>query len=78
MSLQPHKEERFLYPINPFVCVAASAVIGSFPDLFQDKYNPQDSSWLVLIAKFVRPVVLGLILSASQAHTFSLINGYGY
>ncbi|KAI9403243.1 hypothetical protein POPTR_001G392050v4 [Populus trichocarpa] len=56
MSLQPHKEERFLYPINPFVCVAASAVIGSFPDLFQDKYNPQDSSWLVLVLLFVSEV----------------------
>uniref|UniRef100_B9N632 Uncharacterized protein n=1 Tax=Populus trichocarpa TaxID=3694 RepID=B9N632_POPTR len=44
---------RFLYPINPFVCVAASAVIGSFPDLFQDKYNPQDSSWLVLAYKIL-------------------------
>lgn len=29
------------------------------------------------IAKFVRPLVLGLILSASHARTFSLINGYG-
>ncbi|XP_011005506.1 PREDICTED: dol-P-Man:Man(6)GlcNAc(2)-PP-Dol alpha-1,2-mannosyltransferase-like [Populus euphratica] len=77
MSLQPHEEEGFLYPIYLVVCVAASAVIGSFPDLFRDKYNPQDNSWLVLIAKFVRPVVLGLILSASQARTFSLINGCG-
>ncbi|KAJ6950075.1 dol-P-Man:Man(6)GlcNAc(2)-PP-Dol alpha-1,2-mannosyltransferase-like [Populus alba x Populus x berolinensis] len=37
-----------------FVCVAASAVIGSFPDLFRDKYNPPDNSWL--IAKFVSAV----------------------
>lgn len=29
------------------------------------------------IAKFIRPVVLGLILTASHARTFSLINGYG-
>ncbi|KAL3576591.1 hypothetical protein D5086_021874 [Populus alba] len=77
MSLQPHKEERFLYPIYPLVCVAASAVIESFPDLFRDKYNPHDNSWPVVIAKFVRPLVLGLILSASHARTFSLINGYG-
>ncbi|KAJ9153512.1 hypothetical protein P3X46_026941 [Hevea brasiliensis] len=77
MSLQPHKEERFLYPIYPLVCVAASSVIESFPDLFRDRYNPYDNSLIVMIAKFLRPVVLGLILCASHARTFSLINGYG-
>ncbi|XP_059443857.1 dol-P-Man:Man(6)GlcNAc(2)-PP-Dol alpha-1,2-mannosyltransferase [Corylus avellana] len=76
MSLQPHKEERFLYPIYPLVCVAASAVIESFPDLFQDKYNPKDKSLMVMISKFLRPVVLSLILCVSHARTFSLIHGY--
>ncbi|WCJ32258.1 Alpha-1 2-mannosyltransferase ALG9 [Euphorbia peplus] len=77
MSLQPHKEERFLYPIYPLICVAASAVIESFPDLFRDKYNPHDNSWILVIAKSLRPIILGLILCASHARTFSLINGYG-
>ncbi|XWS27334.1 hypothetical protein CRYUN_Cryun26dG0106300 [Craigia yunnanensis] len=76
MSLQPHKEERFLYPIYPLVCVAASAVIESFPDLFRDKYNPYDNSIIVMIAKILRPVALSLILCASHSRTFSLINGY--
>ncbi|KAL8505723.1 hypothetical protein ACS0TY_016804 [Phlomoides rotata] len=76
MSLQPHKEERFLYPIYPLICVAASAVIESFPDLFRDKYNPNHPSVLVSIAKGLRPLVLGLILCASHSRTFSLINGY--
>ncbi|XVF18666.1 hypothetical protein REPUB_Repub11eG0042500 [Reevesia pubescens] len=76
MSLQPHKEERFLYPIYPLVSVAASAVIESFPDLFRDKYNPYDNSIIVMIAKILRPVALSLILCASHARTFSLINGY--
>lgn len=76
MSLQPHKEERFLYPIYPLICVAASAVIESFPDLFRDKYNPNGSSTLVKIAKILRPLALGLILCVSHARTFSLINGY--
>lgn len=76
MSLQPHKEERFLYPIYPLICVAASAVIDSFPDLFQDKYNPNDKSLMVIMAKLLRPVVLSLILCTSHARTFSLINGY--
>ncbi|KAA0066769.1 hypothetical protein IC582_015681 [Cucumis melo] len=76
MSLQPHKEERFLYPIYPLICVAASAVIECFPDFFRDRYNPYDNSVLVVIAKVLRPLVLGLILCASHARTFSLINGY--
>ncbi|VFQ64338.1 unnamed protein product [Cuscuta campestris] len=76
MSLQPHKEERFLYPIYPLICIAASAVIECFPDLFHDKYNPYDPNVLVAVAKFLRPVALGLILCASHARTFSLINGY--
>lgn len=77
MSLQPHKEERFLYPIYPLICIAASAVIESFPDLFRDKYNPRDNSWILIIAKSLRPIILGLILCVSHARTFSLINGYG-
>ncbi|KAJ1441672.1 GPI mannosyltransferase [Sesbania bispinosa] len=76
MSLQPHKEERFLYPIYPLICLAASAVIESFPDLFRDKYDPHDSSIIVKVAKVMRPVVLSLILYASHARTFSLIHGY--
>ncbi|GFP78661.1 dol-p-man:man(6)glcnac(2)-pp-dol alpha-1 2-mannosyltransferase [Phtheirospermum japonicum] len=76
MSLQPHKEERFLYPIYPLICVAASAVIESFPDLFRDKFNPNDNSVFVVIAKSLRPLALGLILCASHCRTFSLTNGY--
>ncbi|KAK1583702.1 hypothetical protein Q3G72_026218 [Acer saccharum] len=76
MSLQPHKEERFLYPVYPLICVAASAVIESFPDLFRDKYNPNDKNLMVMAAKILRPLVLSLILCASHARTFSLINGY--
>ncbi|KAL6196612.1 hypothetical protein ACLB2K_032226 [Fragaria x ananassa] len=76
MSLQPHKEERFLYPIYPLICVATSAVIESFPDVFRSKYNSHDDSALVMAAKILRPVILSLILCASHARTFSLINGY--
>uniref|UniRef100_A0A5B7AZE9 Mannosyltransferase n=1 Tax=Davidia involucrata TaxID=16924 RepID=A0A5B7AZE9_DAVIN len=76
MSFHPHKEERFLYPIYPLVCVAASAVIECFPDFFRDKYDRNDNSILVWLAKGLRPVVLALILCASHARTFSLIHGY--
>ncbi|KAL3503128.1 hypothetical protein ACH5RR_037577 [Cinchona calisaya] len=76
MSLQPHKEERFLYPIYPLICIAASAVIESFPDLFRDKHDPYNPSVLVKVASFLRPIILGLILCVSHSRTFSLIHGY--
>ncbi|CAI0438143.1 unnamed protein product, partial [Linum tenue] len=65
---------RFLYPVYPLVCVAASSVIESFPDLVRDKHNLNDNSIIVVIAKVIRPLVLSLILCASHARTFSLIN----
>lgn len=76
MSLQPHKEERFLYPIYPLICVAASAFLESIPDFFRDKYNPNDNSVPVMIGKSIRPLILGLILCVSHARTFSVIHGY--
>ncbi|KAJ3681870.1 hypothetical protein LUZ60_014443 [Juncus effusus] len=75
MSLQAHKEERFLYPIYPLICVAATAVIDSFPDIFHDKYATEQSI-LYKIAKGIRPLILGLILCASHSRTFSILNGY--
>nr|GEV60224.1 dol-P-Man:Man(6)GlcNAc(2)-PP-Dol alpha-1,2-mannosyltransferase [Tanacetum cinerariifolium] len=76
MSLQPHKEERFLYPIYPLICVAAAAVIESFPDFFYDRYK-SEQSFLHNIAKFTRPLFIGLILCVSHSRTFSIVNGYG-
>ncbi|PKA51648.1 Dol-P-Man:Man(6)GlcNAc(2)-PP-Dol alpha-1,2-mannosyltransferase [Apostasia shenzhenica] len=75
MSIQPHKEERFLYPIYTLICVAASAVIDTFPDIFRDRFSIEES-FLVKVAKVLRPVFLGLILSASHSRTFSLLHGY--
>lgn len=41
---------RFLYPIYPLICVAASAFIESMPDLFRDRFDPNDKSLLVLVS----------------------------
>ncbi|KQK03255.1 dol-P-Man:Man(6)GlcNAc(2)-PP-Dol alpha-1,2-mannosyltransferase [Brachypodium distachyon] len=76
MSLQAHKEERFLYPIYPLICVAAAAVIDSFPGFFHDKYSSEQSIF-EKTAKFLRPLVLGFILCTSHSRTFSMLNGYG-
>ncbi|KAI4321809.1 hypothetical protein MLD38_035147 [Melastoma candidum] len=77
MSLQPHKEERFLYPVYPLICVAASAVIDSFPSLFESEYKTTVKDLAANVAKFVRPIVLSIILGVSHSRTFSLIHGYG-
>lgn len=41
---------RFLYPIYPLICVAASAFIESVPDFFRDRFDPNDKSLLVLVS----------------------------
>ncbi|THG20115.1 hypothetical protein TEA_026075 [Camellia sinensis var. sinensis] len=76
IARKKYAPDLFLYPIYPLICVAASAVIESIPDFFQDKYNPNHNSLLVTMAKSVRPLVLGLVLCSSHARTFSLIHGY--
>ncbi|KAJ9551461.1 hypothetical protein OSB04_015506 [Centaurea solstitialis] len=75
MSLQPHKEERFLYPIYPLICVAAASVIDSLPDFFYDRYRTEQTL-LHKTAKYVRPLLIGLVLCVSHSRTFSIINGY--
>lgn len=60
---------RFLYPIYPLICVAASAVIESFPDLLQDKYNFYDSTLLVKVS-FLYFFWLTRFSSISQSHYF--------
>ncbi|KAF9615821.1 hypothetical protein IFM89_026501 [Coptis chinensis] len=69
-------ERWFLYPIYLLICVAAAAVIESFPDFSRDKYAPNLTSLTMTAAKVVRHVVLGLILAASHCRTFSLIHDY--
>ncbi|XXG90193.1 hypothetical protein AAC387_Pa12g2016 [Persea americana] len=76
LNLVPHKEERFLYPVYPLICVAAAAVIESFPDVFRRIFDIYGDSPVIMIAKILRPVALGFILCASHARTFSLLNGY--
>ncbi|KMZ70004.1 Alpha-1,2-mannosyltransferase ALG9, family GT22 [Zostera marina] len=75
MSLQPHKEERFLYPIYPLICVAAAVVLESFPGRFRDKYATEDSA-MIIVAKVLRSLVFGIILCASHSRTFSMLHGY--
>ncbi|KAG6485874.1 hypothetical protein ZIOFF_054441 [Zingiber officinale] len=75
MSLQPHKEERCIYLMYPLICIVATAIIDSFPDLFRNKYA-MDDSLIVTITKGLRPIFLGLILCASNSCTFSILNEY--
>eukprot|EP01018_Ginkgo_biloba_P000017 Gb_07978 [translate_table: standard] len=76
MSLQPHKEERFLYPIYPLICLAAASVVERFPDVVQRLQRAHEESTAVIIAKFLRPLVLGIILAVFHSRTNSLLQGY--
>lgn len=65
-----HNHGRFLYPIYPLICVAASAVIESFPDFFQDKYNPNANYLLVTVSCFYSYLFLLLCRLVDQGLTF--------
>ncbi|KAH9309168.1 hypothetical protein KI387_037079, partial [Taxus chinensis] len=76
MSLQPHKEERFLYPIYPLICLAAAAVIERLPDLVQRFQTVHEESLAFTVAKFLRPLLLGFILAICHSRTNALLYGY--
>ncbi|KAJ7546232.1 hypothetical protein O6H91_08G031300 [Diphasiastrum complanatum] len=77
MSLQPHKEERFIYPVYPLICLASAAAIERIPDLVSKvsrAYDPE--SLLLKLSKLVRPLAMALILVLSYSRTTSLLQGY--
>uniref|UniRef100_A0A0D6R9T7 Mannosyltransferase n=1 Tax=Araucaria cunninghamii TaxID=56994 RepID=A0A0D6R9T7_ARACU len=76
MSLQPHKEERFLYPIYPLICLGAAAVLERFPDLVHKFETVHEESLSFVIAKIVRPLLLGFILAVCHSRTNALLYGY--
>ncbi|KAL3675053.1 hypothetical protein R1sor_025001 [Riccia sorocarpa] len=78
MSLQPHKEERFLYPIYPLICLAAAAFIEIIPQLMPTPkfYPPNEEPAMVMVGKILRPVTLAAILVLSYSRTMSLLYGY--
>ncbi|GLJ37297.1 hypothetical protein SUGI_0756550 [Cryptomeria japonica] len=76
MSLQPHKEERFLYPIYPLICLSAAAVIERFPDLVHRFQRVHEESLAFVVAKILRPLVLGFILAVFHSRTNALLYGY--
>ncbi|GJP56522.1 hypothetical protein CLOM_g15586 [Closterium sp. NIES-68] len=78
MSLQPHKEERFLYPIYALIPVAAAITITLIPYLIPTSLQgpPDQPSVVFSAAKWVRPVVLGLIIALSYARSTALLHFY--
>lgn len=76
MSLQAHKEERFLYPVYTLICLAASAAVEILPELVKKNMRVSDNSVFVMAAKILRPLILGTILVLSHSRTTSLLSGY--
>ncbi|CAM6087679.1 unnamed protein product [Calypogeia fissa] len=78
MSLQEHKEERFLYPIYPLICLAAAATVEAIPDLVpRPRYHaPNEEPKVILVVKALRTLALSLILGISYSRNASLLYGY--
>ncbi|CAI5502779.1 unnamed protein product [Closterium sp. Naga37s-1] len=78
MSLQPHKEERFLYPIYALIPVAAAIAITIVPYIIPTTLqgSPSQPSLLFSAAKWVRPALLGLIIALSYARSTALLRFY--
>lgn len=76
MSLQPHKEERFLYPVYTLMCLAAAAMVEMLPELVSKDRRSSEDSTLFMALKVFRPLILGIILVTSYSRVTSLVNGY--
>eukprot|EP00850_Spirogloea_muscicola_P002060 SM000008S22149 [mRNA] locus=s8:31301:38281:- [translate_table: standard] len=78
MSLQAHKEERFLFVIYPLICVAAAAMIDALPEFVNSLQgrHATGGSALHTIAKWMRPVLLSTILVLSYCRTAALLSYY--
>ncbi|CAK9875996.1 unnamed protein product [Sphagnum jensenii] len=77
MSLQPHKEERFLYPVYPLICLAAASTLDNLHNIFPEWWKSHDIlSFFTEAVKKIRPLILGVILALSYSRTLSLWYGY--
>ncbi|KAK0171720.1 hypothetical protein PV328_005138 [Microctonus aethiopoides] len=80
MFLQPHKEERFLFPIYPMICMAGAITVDSMQRLFfciktyikplsQSTHYLQGTSYIM----FAALIVCGIL---GISRSFALFNGY--
>ena len=74
--MQPHKEERFLFPIYPLICMAAAVSVDTIQKLFyaiwvkvQNRHYLEHSSWIS-----VSFLVLTAFISVSR--TVALYQNY--
>eukprot|EP00897_Mesotaenium_endlicherianum_P001191 jgi/Mesen1/11072/ME000099S10512 len=75
MSLQPHKEERFLYVVYPLICLAAAASIDALPELLP-RGLLQKVKGLERVSRWTRPLVLGLTLVLSLSRIAAILTAY--
>ena len=68
---RPHKEERFLYPIYPLICLAAALTVATFQKLYcVFKLHKHLSEQCMAMA------VLVLYILLSLSRSFALVQGY--
>ena len=80
LTVQPHKEERFMYPIYPLLCVNAAICLYLFRAATETVYlrltrSPYRASRTVLFSSLtLAPLLLAVVLGAMR--TLALINHY--
>lgn len=62
-SLQPHKEERFMYPIYPLICASAALTIKLIEQFVVGTKQPYSSPFFKVIVGICCVMLLGLSLS---------------
>ncbi|PVV02128.1 hypothetical protein BB560_003425, partial [Smittium megazygosporum] len=79
LSTQPHKEERFLYPIYPLFCFAAGTSIElllSISDAFAAKYIPRSKKVWMAFAKTLLLFLAAFSAILGLSRSFALYRNY--
>lgn len=73
---RPHKEERFLFPIYPLICLAGAMVIDSFQKLFYYLFVKVKSRHFLAHTRWLGLLAVGLSAILSLSRMAALYQGY--
>jgi len=74
--LQPHKEERFLFPIYPLICLAGAMVIDSCQKLFYFAFVRVKSQHFLAHTRWLGVLVIAVTSIISLSRMAALYQGY--
>ena len=74
--LQPHKEERFLFPVYPLICLAGAMVIDSCQKLFYFAFVRVKSRHFLAHTRWLGLLAIGVTSLLSLSRMAALYQGY--